>query len=267
MARLSNPLSSLCLGIIRNWVSVVRCGKGGLIDEQGTAWTRLPVSEITDQLAHEFHLEVNARKIYRALKELEEAKLIRREQRLKHRYRRDYWYTLTKEAEAIIAAASARRFSRRKKPLPKAMKGATCRSDKTGQIKVTRVSQQYLSTQIKKPLTLRGTGEKQDKGKTREERARISQLEDSQYQGRRRLEKIWSWLRRSSRPVASQLEAPTSSTHLQAQQKAAEGSKLALPLIQKPRLVERPEKLVGIDKYGREIKEVWVSGFKYLVVD
>ena len=76
MARLSNPLSSLCLGIIRNWVSVVRRGKGGLIDEQGTAWTRLPVSDITDQLAHEFHLEVNARKIYRALKELEEAKLI-----------------------------------------------------------------------------------------------------------------------------------------------------------------------------------------------
>ena len=76
MARFSNPLSSLCLGIIRNWVSVVRRGKGGLIDEQGTAWTRLPVSDITDQLAHEFHLEVNARKIYRALKELAEAKLI-----------------------------------------------------------------------------------------------------------------------------------------------------------------------------------------------
>ena len=45
--------------------------------------------------------EVSTRSIQRALKELEEANQIRREQRWKHRYKRDYWYALPEEQEAL----------------------------------------------------------------------------------------------------------------------------------------------------------------------
>ncbi|GCE65944.1 hypothetical protein OMCYN_01890 [cyanobiont of Ornithocercus magnificus] len=33
------------------------------------------------------------------------------------------------------------------------------------------------------------------------------------------------------------------------------------------RFVERPEQVVGIDCHGRVLREVWVSGFRHLVVD
>ena len=95
------PLASLCLGVVRGWINVARKGRGGQIDESGTAWTRLPADQLRDQLEREFLVEVSTRSIQRALKELEEANQIRREQRWKHRYKRDYWYALPEEQEAL----------------------------------------------------------------------------------------------------------------------------------------------------------------------
>ena len=67
------PLASLCLGVVRGWINVARKGRGGQIDESGTAWTRLPADQLRDQLEREFLVEVSTRSIQRALKELEEA--------------------------------------------------------------------------------------------------------------------------------------------------------------------------------------------------
>jgi len=97
------PLASLCLGVVRGWINVARRGKGGQIDDQGTAWTRLPAEQLRDQLEREFLVEVSTRSVQRALKELEEAKQIRREQRWKHRYKRDYWYAIPAQEEALEA--------------------------------------------------------------------------------------------------------------------------------------------------------------------
>lgn len=97
------PLASICLSIVRGWIAVARAGRGGQIDPQGTAWSRIPAHELRDQLSREFQVEVSTRSVQRSLKELEEAKLLRREQRLKHRYRRDYWYSATPTEEALQA--------------------------------------------------------------------------------------------------------------------------------------------------------------------
>ena len=97
------PLASLCLGVVRGWINVARRGKGGQIDDQGTAWTRLPADQLRDQLAREFLVEVSTRSVQRALKELEDGNQIRREQRWKHRYKRDYWYAVTEQEEALEA--------------------------------------------------------------------------------------------------------------------------------------------------------------------
>ena len=50
-------------------------------------------------------------------------------------------------------------------------------------------------------------------------------------------------------------------------QNPAKGFKPTTPTASKKRLLERPERAVGRDKQGRTIKEVWVSGYRYLVVD
>ena len=98
-----SPLASLCLGVVRGWINVARRGKGGQIDDQGTAWTRLPAEQLRDQLEREFLVEVSTRSVQRALKELEEANQIRREQRWKHRYKRDYWYAIPSRQEELEA--------------------------------------------------------------------------------------------------------------------------------------------------------------------
>ena len=97
------PLASLCLGVVRGWINVARKGRGGQIDQEGTAWTRLPADQLRDQLAREFLVEVSTRSVQRALKELEDGNQIRREQRWKHRYKRDYWYAVTEQEEALEA--------------------------------------------------------------------------------------------------------------------------------------------------------------------
>ena len=115
MTRLNNPLSSLCLTIICRWISVVRRGKGGQIDKNGIPWTRLPAWEITDQLDREFYLAVSIRRVQRALKELEDAKLIRRARLTDTKYRqcREYWYTLPTEEENPATMGLARHQSPR----------------------------------------------------------------------------------------------------------------------------------------------------------
>jgi hypothetical protein len=95
------PLASLCLGIVRGWINVARKGRGGQIDESGTPWTRLPAEQLRNQLEREFLVEVSTRSIQRALKELEDSNQIRRDQRWKHRYKRDYWYALPEDQESL----------------------------------------------------------------------------------------------------------------------------------------------------------------------
>lgn len=95
------PLASLCLGVVRGWIKVASRGKGGQIDKKGTAWTRLPAEQLRDQLEREFRVEVSTRTIHRALKELTDAHLLRRQQRWKHKYRRDYWYSVPQIEEEL----------------------------------------------------------------------------------------------------------------------------------------------------------------------
>ena len=131
------PLASLCLGVVRGWINVARKGRGGQIDEQGTAWTRLPADQLRDQLSREFLVEVSTRSIQRALKELEDNNQIRREQKWKHRYRRDYWYAIPAREEALEALR------------PRTISGnyQSQRSRPRNHIETTRVSGQVLSTQ------------------------------------------------------------------------------------------------------------------------
>ena len=134
------PLASLCLGVVRGWINVARRGKGGQIDDQGTAWTRLPADQLRDQLAREFLVEVSTRSVQRALKELEEQNQIRREQRWKHRYKRDYWYAVTEHQEALEAHR------------PRSIAGnyQSQRSRQRTQDETTRASGQVLNTPLSK---------------------------------------------------------------------------------------------------------------------
>ena len=70
-----SPLASLCLGVVRGWINVAKKGKGGQIDDNGTAWTRLPADQLRDQLAKEYMVDTSTRSIHRALKELGDAGL------------------------------------------------------------------------------------------------------------------------------------------------------------------------------------------------
>ena len=134
------PLASLCLGVVRGWINVARRGKGGQIDDQGTAWTRLPAEQLRDQLAREFLVEVSTRSVQRALKELEEQNQIRREQRWKHRYKRDYWYAVTEHQEALEAHR------------PRSIAGnyQSQRSRPRGHVETTGASGQVLNTPLSK---------------------------------------------------------------------------------------------------------------------
>ena len=134
------PLASLCLGVVRGWINVARKGRGGQIDDGGTAWTRLPADQLRDQLAREFLVEVSTRSVQRALKELEDSNQIRREQRWKHRYKRDYWYAVTEQEEALEAH----------RPRTIAGNYQSQRTRPSGQNETTRAAVQVLSTPLSK---------------------------------------------------------------------------------------------------------------------
>jgi DNA-binding transcriptional ArsR family regulator len=99
-----SPLAALCRVVIRRWIEVVRTGRGGQIDVNGTPWTRLPADELLEQLEEEYGVEVSIRTLRRALSELTTAGAVRREQRWCHRWKRDYWYAPTAEEEALHRA-------------------------------------------------------------------------------------------------------------------------------------------------------------------
>jgi len=140
-----SPLASLCLGVVRGWINVARKGRGGQIDESGNPWTRLPADQLRDQLEREFQVEVSTRSIQRALKELEEAKQVRREQRWKHRYRRDYWYALPEQQEQL----------EQHRPRTIAGNYRTERSKPSAPIETTEASGQVLTTQNSNTHVLR----------------------------------------------------------------------------------------------------------------
>jgi len=151
------PLASLCLGVVRGWINVARKGRGGQIDESGTAWTRLPADQLRDQLEREFLVEVSTRSIQRALKELEEAHQIRREQRWKHRYKRDYWYALPEQEEALEEHRPRTIASRFKSQRP----NQRMHNEATGTT-VQVLSTQIKNTQIFSPQTKNQQPERRD---------------------------------------------------------------------------------------------------------
>lgn len=132
------PLASLCLGVIRGWIRVARKGRGGTIDEHGRPWTRLPADQLRDQLAEEFQVEVSTRSVQRALKELEDANQVKREQRWKHRYKRDYWYALPDHHEDL----------ERHSPRTISSTYQSQRRNRSGNTEATRTTHQVLTTPI-----------------------------------------------------------------------------------------------------------------------
>lgn len=118
-----SALASLCLGVVRGWINVARKGKGGQKDPDGTPWTRLPAEQLRDQLEDEYNVSVHTRTIQRALKELASTGHLRRQQRWKHRYRRDYWYSVPKAEEQLRmhlprSVASRYKSERRERSVP-----------------------------------------------------------------------------------------------------------------------------------------------------
>lgn len=275
------PLSSLtavCFGIIRGWVKVVCCGKGGQIDAYGTPWTRLPAREITSQLAREFRVEVSMRTVYRALKELEDAKLIRREQRLSHRWKQDYWYTLTgneniPRTTPVIQQPPRRTAStancqvmtpKGKNQVSTEVPSMANAVDRSVFIHSPSTANQYLSAQFNKSLFLEPEQATEPKPRAKSEKNQRS---------REKMRK-GTEIARELKPVgdiSGLVRRQAKELALGQPQKKrddiAKGFKPTISKTQKPRPVHRAEQLVGIDKQGRAIKEVWVSGFRHLVID
>ncbi len=145
-----SPLASLCLGVVRGWINVARNGRGGQVDDKGTAWTRLPANQLRDQLSREFLVEVSTRSIQRALKELEETNRVRREQKWKHRYKRDYWYALPTYEEALDAH----------RPRTIAGNYKSSRKNPSVPVETTGTTQQVLPTQNYKTQFFRDANQK-----------------------------------------------------------------------------------------------------------
>ena len=246
------PLASLCLGIVRGWIRVAQRGKGGQIDQDGAAWTRLPAIELRHQLAREFRVEVSTRSVQRALKRLAEANLLRREQRLKHRYWRDYWYALPLgggEAVSPRTISGAYRPSRPAEPAPAQAAPMAPQGDRSVRVEATQGASQYLYAQIKN-THLYGGGPVRPAGnwgkgaQAKREEIKVPQGADkggAQAAARQRRKPGEGF----GKPVAARTTAPTP----------------------RRQFVELPEKTVGVDQHGRSLKEVWVSGFRHLVVD
>ena len=221
------PLASLCLGVVRGLIRVASRGKGGQIDKEGTAWTRLPADQLRDQLEREFRVEVSTRSIHRALKELSEAELLRRQQRWKHRYRRDYWYAIPEQEEELLSKS------------PRSVSAAyqSERNREIEQHEVPVASGQVLNPHFYKNNSLEG----QKKPKTKNG---INHLLST-------IKKCNAKGRKTQKP-----EGFTPSNNSLGYE--PEGRMIA----------STPNKVpIGLDNRGKEIKEVWVKGQKYQVVD
>ena len=125
-----SALASLCLGVVRGWINVARSGKGGHREDDGTPWTRLPAKELRKQLEDEYNVSVHTRTIQRALRELATTGHLRRQQRWKHRYNRDYWYSVPRAEEQLRmhlprTVASRYRSQRQERSVPTETTGAS----------------------------------------------------------------------------------------------------------------------------------------------
>ena len=243
------PLASLCLGVVRGWINVAKRGKGGQIDEEGTAWTRLPADQLRDQLEREYMVEVSTRSIHRALKELTEANQLRRNQRWKHRYKRDYWYAIPEYEEQLDAhrprsIASNYGWSETN-PIASAPKAPALRppqsterveveptmpimSERSGSIEqneVTGVSDQVLSTpNLNTPIS-RGNSQKPKPKTTRKDTISVA-VETCYAKGKSNGGKGFGENTTRKRPISK-----------------------------------------GMDELGRVLSEIWVGGRSVMVVD
>ena len=255
------PLASLCLGVVRGWINVARRGKGGQIDDQGTAWTRLPAEQLRDQLEREFLVEVSTRSVQRALKELEEANQIRREQRWKHRYKRDYWYAIPAQEEALEAHR------------PRVIAGnyQSQRSRPRNRIEPTRSSVQVLN-----PPTTNTHFSKQPASKTNlksieGEVPRSTTSETSRTRKETHMGAVTRCKEYGKNPPTPPLEPETRSTkgverpHINTGRAPAwhAGGHIPTGPMQSPNNGQP----AGRDHQGRPMREVWVGGIPHLVVD
>ena len=224
-----SPLASLCLGVVRGWINVARKGRGGQIDDQGTAWTRLPAGQLRDQLAREFLVEVSTRSVQRALKELEDNDQIRREQRTKHRYKRDYWYAIPEQEEALEAV----------RPRTIAGNYQSQRQGRTHRTERTRASGQVLNTPLSKTHFSKQPASETSLTSSGREVPRSTTSGTARTRKETHMDAVATCMAYGKRPPAQgfQVKPPAR------------------------------EQLVGMDQKGRTMKEVWVGGTMHLVVD
>ena len=221
------PLASLCLGVVRGWIRVASKGKGGQIDKEGTAWTRLPADQLRNQLEREFRVEVSTRSIHRALKELSEAELLRRQQRWKHRYRRDYWYAIPEQEEELLSKS------------PRSVSAAyqSERNREKQQHEVTAASGQVLNPHFYKNNSLEG--QKRTKTKNGINHL-LSTVQKCEAKGRKR-------------PKAEGFGPPNSASGYEPDDRMMANTPKKQP--------------IELDGRGKQIKEVWVGGQMHHIVD
>jgi hypothetical protein len=247
------PLASLCLGVVRGWINVARRGRGGQIDDQGTAWTRLPADQLRDQLAREFLVEVSTRSVQRALKELEEQNQIRREQRWKHRYKRDYWYAVTEHQEALEAHR------------PRSIAGnyQSQRSRQRGQDETTRASGQVLNTPLSKTHFSKAS---QRNGAEEHRRTVPTPLESGTARTRKETHMrgvMETCMAYGKRPPAQGFGPEITAGRAPAWHSGAQAKPATTGPIQAPNNGQP----AGTDHQGRPMREVWVGGRPHLVID
>ncbi|BEV36854.1 hypothetical protein [Synechococcus sp. M16CYN] len=242
------PLASLCLGVVRGWINVARRGKGGQIDDHGAAWTRLPANQVRDQLAKEFQIEVSTRSVQRALKELEDAQHVIREQKWKHRYKRDYWYALPPDHRKDHDGLERR--------CPRTVAPTTYvshRKTRSVSCEVTQVTPQILNTPISNTYL----------SSKPQRKTQIKQIEKPKTKSKERSKQ------KQNKPPLKTVKT----CNVQAQGFRSEPINRLLndwsgKIPNNPQWFKhRPEKPAGLDRQGRPQRWVWVGQVPHLVVD
>ncbi|GCE65656.1 hypothetical protein OMCYN_01602 [cyanobiont of Ornithocercus magnificus] len=299
MIRIQKPLAGICFNLIKSWVEVARRGKGGDIDANGTPWTRLPARELRDQVLSGFSTEVSTRTVYRALDYLVELKLVRREKRKQRRRwsNQDYWYTIPTE-EQTAAVSSGSETSKTQsgsqlthvantsaqvghiqaplmantlntlskesdliKPPPEGMPPPATDVEEEG-LALEPADLQAVLSSIPAPKT---ADQLQEERKKKERQRESEQQRIKQQAQANEARKAAA----AARNINNQnwIAAELGKIRQKMAQNQAKGFKPTAPITSRKRVLELPERPVGRDRQGRTVKEVWVAGFKYLVVD
>lgn len=232
MGNLLSPLASLCLGAVRGWINVARKRKGGIIDDEGNAWTRLPADQLRDQLEDEYQVEVSTRSVQRALKELADRNHLRREQRWKHRYNRDYWYAMPTYEEELNRHRP-RTIAGNYQSVQKDRRRPSVTTRATGHVLTTRSNTQFLE----QPAVERTTDERQQISRTARTRKETN---------------MWGG--------QNPLEVVTRACNAYGKTPPGKGFAPIYPEIKK-------EEFIGYDDEGRCKKKVWIRGAEYEVID